>query len=153
MFRPKINFKNDPKKQWAQTDRIFFGFGACHILAGVFLEMNPDYEFYGEWIIPHEGFRGHHMYATNGVVAFDFHGYSWRKDLLDRYWKSHEDIYPNWNADIKKIDFHLLNTEELNARNHRGPDQYFDNSRKRAEKFITNKRIPTRYLEHMCMKQ
>lgn len=152
MFRPKTNFKNDPEKQWKRPDRIFFGFGACQILAGVFLEITLYENFYGEWINPAKGFRGHHMYATNGVVAFDYHGYSWRKDLVDRYWESQKEIKRNWDARIMRIDFSLLDTTELNARNHRGPDQYFDNPLRRAKQFIINKRVPSKYHERLVLK-
>ncbi|MFM8990442.1 MAG: hypothetical protein ACKOUS_12560 [Alphaproteobacteria bacterium] len=73
------------ERRWKQPDRIFFGFGACHILAGVFLAETDLEGFHGEWIVSAEGFAGNHMYATNGRIAFDFHGYVLLARLLSRY--------------------------------------------------------------------
>ncbi|KIC48708.1 hypothetical protein [Tateyamaria sp. ANG-S1] len=142
MFRPKRNLKSHPEKRWQQRDRVFFGFGACHILAGVFLEEMSVEGFYGEWIEPGDGFRGTHVYATNGVLAFDFHGYSYRDNLLSRYWKWHQEQFYGWTATVIAVDFCLLDTSELNKRQHRGPDQYFGDPIPRARKFINSHRMP-----------
>ncbi|MBY5933175.1 hypothetical protein KUV51_09225 [Tateyamaria omphalii] len=142
MFRPKRNFKSDPEQRWQQRDRVFFGFGACHILAGVFLEETSAEGFYGEWIAPGDGFRGSHVYATNGVLAFDFHGYSYRENLLSRYWKWHQGHFSGWTATVAKVDFCLLDTFELNKRQHLGPDQYFGDPIPRARKFVHSQKMP-----------
>ena len=142
MFRPNRNLKNYPEKRWLQRDRGFFGFGACHILAGVFLEDPPLDGFYGEWIVPSEGFTGTHIYVTNGALAFDFHGYSFRKNLLKKYWRGHQKRCPDWTALIQKTDFLLLDTTELNKRDHLGPDQFFEDPRPRAKQFIARTRLP-----------
>lgn len=142
MFIPKNNFKRDPEKRWKQPDRVFFGFGACHILAGVFLENIKADGWYGEWIAPDEGFSGTHIYATNGELAFDFHGYSLREQLLAKYWKGQQEQHLGWNANIEKINFSLLDTVELNMRKHLGPDQYFGDPIPRAKQFIASIRKP-----------
>ena len=98
--------------------------------------------FYGEWIVPNEGFTGNHMFVTNGQVSFDFHGYSLRESLLARYWRGYQTRYPEWDAKIVEIDFPLLDTQELNARKHLGPDQYFGDPVTRARQFIASKRCP-----------
>jgi hypothetical protein len=41
MYILKPGIKRDPERRWALPDRIFFGHGACHILAGVYLENPP----------------------------------------------------------------------------------------------------------------
>lgn len=146
MFSPKHNLKSDLEGQWSQSDRIFFGFGACHILVGVFLEETTLKGFYGEWITPTEGHRGTHMYVTNGIIAFDFHGYSFREKLLAKYWRGHQHRDSNWNATIDKIEFSLLDTHELNKRHHRGPNQYFADPIPRARKFINSVRIPAQII-------
>ncbi|MFQ6546358.1 hypothetical protein AADZ90_000265 [Aestuariibius sp. 2305UL40-4] len=105
MYWPIPGIKKHPKKRWDQPDRIFFGFGACHILAGVFLEDAPVDGFHGEWIVQADGFGGNHIFVTNGKVAFDFHGYSLRRKLLSRYWAGYQDRYPGWRARIVRIDF------------------------------------------------
>ena len=139
MYRPDPDLKAHPERRWNQPDRAFFGFGACHILAGVFLEDPPVDGFYGEWIVPYEGYSGNHMYVTNGQISFDFHGYTERKRLLTRYWKAHQCRYPGWDADIVRIDFPLLDTSELNARKHLGPEQFFGDPIPRAKRFIAAK--------------
>lgn len=83
MYVLKHGIKKNPEKRWALPDRIFFGHGACAILAGTFLKHPPLEGFYGERIIPDEGFSGNHIYVTNGLIAFDYHGYCARERLLD----------------------------------------------------------------------
>ncbi|NJM81358.1 MAG: hypothetical protein HC844_01715 [Tabrizicola sp.] len=142
MYWPIPGIKKHPERRWNQPDRIFFGFGACHILAGVFLEEAPFHGFYGEWIVPIRGFAGTHIYVTNGLISFDFHGYTIRERLLARYGKGHRTRNPAWDAEVVKIDFDLLDTHELNARKHLGPDQYFGDPIPRARAFIASKRYP-----------
>jgi len=144
MYWPIPEIKKHPERRWNQPDRIFFGFGACHILAGVFLEQAPFKGFYGEWIVPRDGLSGDHMFVTNGLISFDFHGYSVREKLLARYWKGHQVRYPGWDGEVVKIDFSLLDTKELNARKHLGPDQYFGDPIPRARNFIASRECRTR---------
>lgn len=141
MYYSKHRLKCDPEKQWNLPDRVFFGFGACHILAGVFLAEYATDDFYGEWIEPGEGFCGSHVIATNGVWAFDFHGFSNREKLLARCWQRNRKQCLDWNATIEKVEFSLLDTVELNKRNHRGPDQYFKNPIDRARQFVRSIKI------------
>jgi len=82
MYKMKPGIKGDPERRWALPDKVFFGNGACHILAGVFLNKPPLPGFYAERIIPGEGFAGNHIYVTDGRIAFDYHGYSSRLKLL-----------------------------------------------------------------------
>lgn len=138
MFQPKLTHKDDPAGRWQQSDRIFFGFGACHILAGVFLLDRLDSGVWGEWIVPIHGLPGNHMYVTDGTLAFDYHGYTQRTRLLQHYWKGQTSRNHNWEARIVTIDFPLLDTLELNKRQHRGPDQYCGDPITRARRFIAS---------------
>jgi hypothetical protein len=136
MYVLKHGIKKDPVRRWALPDRIFFGYGACHILAGVYLEARPLAGFHAERIIPDEGFAGGHMFVTNGVVAFDFHGYCLRDRLLAHHargWSRHS---PGWRSTIEPVEFDALDTAELNARKMLGPDQYLHDPRPRAAAFI-----------------
>ena len=139
MYILRKGIKQDPVRRWALPDRIFFGHGACHILAGTFLEDPPLPDFYAERIIPAEGFAGNHAYVTDGVIAFDYHGYSRRDRLLDHHrrgWAAHS---PGWNCTVELVDFDLLDTAELNRRKMLGPDQYLHDSVPRARRFIARR--------------
>ena len=136
MYWPKDGVKKYPYKSWHRPDRVFFGFGACHILAGVCLRSTPLQGFYGEWIIPAEELSGHHMYVTNGEITFDFHGYARRQSLLEHHSRRWRARYENWNAEVTRIDFDLLDTRALNARKHRGPDQFWGDPVARAQRFL-----------------
>jgi hypothetical protein len=136
MYWPEPGIKRDAQRRWNLPDRIFFGHGACHILDGVFLEIQPLPGFYAERIVPNEGFLGNHIYVTNGSIAFDFHGYSARERLLRHHRLGWSNRYQGWTAEIERLDFSLLDTAALNARKMLGPDQYFRDPAARAERFI-----------------
>jgi hypothetical protein len=136
MYILKQGIKKDPQRQWALPDRIFFGYGACHILAGTFLRAPPIKGFHAERIIPAEDYAGNHIYVTDGVIAFDYHGYSSRERMLVHYAKGWSERYPGWNCDIVPVDFDLLNTLELNQRKMKGPDQYLHDAIPRGRAFI-----------------
>jgi hypothetical protein len=116
---------------------VFFGHGACHILAGVYLSDPPLNGFYAERIVPGNGYSGAHVFVTDGQVAFDYHGYSLRQRLLLHHtqgWASCSG--PGWNCRIEQVDFDLLEQKELNARKMLGPDQYHADPRLRAKAFM-----------------
>jgi hypothetical protein len=136
LYHPKPGIKGDLEKFWSLPDRIFFGYGACHILAGAYLERPPLKGFYAEHIKPSEGFWGNHIYVTDGEVAFDFHGYSARKNLLSHHSKGWSARYSDWGCMIESVTFDLLSTAELNQRKMRGPDQYLLDPVMRAREFI-----------------
>jgi len=139
MYKMKSGVKSDPVHRWALPDRIFFGNGACHILAGVFLDRPPLPGFYAERIVPGEDFAGNHIYVTNGVVAFDHHGYSSRLRLLNYLTNGWSNRYPHgWNCLLENVDFDLLKTNELNRRKMLGPNQYLHNPIPRAHQFIAH---------------
>jgi len=115
MYKMKSGVKCDPTRRWALPDRAFFGNGACHILAGVFLNRPPLPGFYAERIVPGKGFAGNHIYVTNGTIAFDYHGYSMRLRLLNYHTNGWSNRYlAGWNCSLEHVDFDLLNTSDLN---------------------------------------
>ena len=136
MYVLKPEIKHDPARRWALPDRIFYGYGACHILAGVFLERYPDSGYWAVWLKPWEAFHGNHVFVTNGEIAFDHHGYS----ALDRLVAHHEQgwtcRFTDWRADILDVDFSLLETAELNKRQMRGPGQYFGDVISRTHQYL-----------------
>lgn len=136
MYVLKPGIKKDPIRRWALPDRIFFGHGACHILAGTYLRLPPTQAFWAERIVPAEGFAGNHVYVTDGIVAFDYHGYSLRKRLLAHHRKGWTARYPGWDCEILPVDFDLLDAAQLNQRKMLGPDQYLRDPVERARRFI-----------------
>jgi hypothetical protein len=136
MYILKHGIKKDPVRQWALPDRVFFCYGACHILAGVFLRDRKKDGFRAEWIVPAPGFAGNHIYVTDGEIAFDYHGYSNCRRLLAHYSKGWSTHRPGWSCEIQPVDFDLLDTAELNRRKMRGPDQYLHGASERAAAFI-----------------
>lgn len=136
MYRLKPGIKRDHVRRWALPDRIFFGHGACHILAGVYLGEAPLPGFHAERIIPRNDVPGGHMYVTDGHLAFDYHGYSLRQRLLAHHRRSWGTDYPGWNYDIEIVDFPVLAAGALNARKMLGPDQYLFDVIPRARAFI-----------------
>ncbi len=136
MYRLMAGIKKDPERRWALPDRIFFGHGACHILAGIYLSRPPLPGFHAERIIPSNAFAGNHIYVTNGDIAFDYHGYCGRERLLAHHRRSWSRQIEGWDCTVETVDFDLLSTAELNARKMRGPDQYLFDPRPRAQRFI-----------------
>jgi hypothetical protein len=87
-------------------------------------------------VIPAGRFLGSHVYLTNGVIAFDYHGYSIRDRLLEHHKRVWSSQYDGWLCAIQRVDFNLLSTADLNKRQMRGPDQYLHDPIPRARKFI-----------------
>jgi hypothetical protein len=137
MYILKPGIKRDPVLRWALPDRVFFGHGACAILAGVFLRDQLIPGFYAERVNPAHGFAGNHIYVTDGQTAFDYHGYSVRNRLLIHHTTRWADQYAEgWNCTLERVDFDLLDTGELNRRKMLGPDQYLNDPIGRAREFL-----------------
>jgi hypothetical protein len=136
MYVMKPGMKRDPQKRWALPDRIFFGHGACHILAGVYLREAPLAGFHAERVIPEAGLPGNHIYVTDGQIAFDYHGYSRRVDLLDHHSRCWSRQHQGWTCRIELADFDLLDTVQLNQRKMLGPDQFYEDPTPRARRFV-----------------
>ena len=136
MYTLKPGIKQDAVRRWSLPDRIFYGHGACHILAGVFLGRFHKTGWSAVWVKPWKGFRGSHVFATNGKIAFDYHGYSVQDRLLKHHKKAYASRYAGWKTDIIRVDFSLLDTNELNSRNMRGPDQYFGDAIERTSRYL-----------------
>ena len=131
---PKI--KSDPVRRWQLPDRIFFGHGACHILAGVYLANPPMAGFFAERILPSRGLLGNHIYVTDGVIAFDYRGYTVRNKMLRYHKKNWSRTAENWSCIVEKVQFDLLDTNSLNRRKMKGPNQYFGDPLERSKRFI-----------------
>lgn len=136
MYTLKPGIKSNPAGRWALPDRIFFGHGACHILAGTYLRISPLAGFHADRIIPKNNLPGNHIFVSNGDIAFDYHGYSRRSRLLDHHRRCWLKRHDDWECVIEPVAFDLLSTLQLNARKMLGPDQYLWDPIRRAEAFL-----------------
>ncbi len=138
MYTLKPGIKQDLTNQWRLPDRVFFGYGACHILAPAFLDRYNDAGFEAIWINPSEGYRGKHVFVTDGSIAFDYHGYSKRNSLIDHHRRNYSLEYPGWDAELVLVRKDLCKPEEVASIDMyvRGPDQYLHNALRRAEAFL-----------------
>jgi hypothetical protein len=140
MFFPKINVKNDPDKRWHRPDRHFFANGACQVLAFAFLERYPDLSFHARWIKPAAGFVGNHIYVTDGVKAFDYHGLTTEQRLLAFGLKRAQRFFPGWDATLVDLPSDVL-VSEARSRQIEGlwlrePGQFLYDALLRARNFL-----------------
>jgi hypothetical protein len=136
MYHVSREVKRDPRRRWALPDRVFFGHGACGILAGVFLRDPPLPGFRAERIVPAPGHWGNHIYVTDGRFAFDYHGWSCRDRLLTHHVSAWQRESPGWDHRLEGVAFDLLDTGAMNANQMLGPDQYLHDPIPRAAAFI-----------------
>lgn len=136
MFILKPNIKQNPVKRWALSDRVFFGHGTCHILAGVYLKTILSPDFHAIWIKPIKDFSGYHIFVTNGDITFDYHGYSTFEKLVAHHRKGWSQQYKDWDCTFERVEFNLLDKTSLNSRKMKSPNQYLHDPILRAERFI-----------------
>ena len=140
MFFPKINVKNDPDKRWHRPDRHFFANGACQVLAYAFLERYPGLEFRARWIKPTAGFTGNHIYVTDGINAFDYHGLATEQHLLALGFRRCRRFFPGWDATLVDLPTDVLISEQRSRQIEglwlREPKQFLHDALPRARKFL-----------------
>jgi hypothetical protein len=140
MFFPKVNVKNDPDKRWHRPDRHFFTNGACQVLAYAFLERYPDVGFQARWIKPAAGFTGNHIYVTDGINAFDYHGLTTEQRLLAFGFKRGRRFFPGWNAALVDLPTDALVSQQRSRQIEglflREPKQFLYDALPRARKFL-----------------
>ena len=112
MSEPALKYMRTPEESrdvllsWRREDMVFFAAGACHILAHMFLLLNPNEDFDLIYTKPVNKQPGNHMYESGGTWAFDFNRWSLEKDLLKVNETFAKDRYPNWNYErivIEKV--------------------------------------------------
>jgi hypothetical protein len=136
LLRPGI--KGDPIRRWHLPDRVFFASGACHVLAHAFLERFPSAGFRPVWVRPRAGFTGNHVFVTNGDLAFDYHGYSSCRHLMDHYIKRARRLFQGWDADLIPVTVSLVNREEARTigMDIREPAQFLHDALPRARHYL-----------------
>jgi len=148
MYFPPKGIKQDALRRWKQFDRAFFGHGACHILAGVFLARPENAAFKAYWIQPLNGLSGYHIYVSDGKIVFDYHGYSLENQLLVHYTRGWQEKHPEWCCDVELVNFDLLDKGQLNDRKMIGPTQYYRDPLPRAHEFINRFQNKRKQLIH-----
>jgi len=140
MFFPKINVKNDPVRRWYRPDRHFFANGACQVLAYAFLERYPDKCFHARWIKPVTGFTGNHIYVTDGINAFDYHGLTTEQRLLAFGFRRGRRFFPGWDATLVDLPTDVLVSEQRSRQIEglwlREPRQFLCDALPRAREFL-----------------
>jgi hypothetical protein len=148
MFYPKRSVKRIPELQWALPDRIFFACGACHILAYAFLERFPQAGFRAIWIKPGRAFTGNHVVATDGHIAFDFHGYSSWDKLLAHSRRKNGHWMPGWDCTLVELPPDVLISEARSMTYEglrlRRPEQYLHDALPRARAYLDRFAVPAR---------
>jgi hypothetical protein len=140
MFFPKINVKTDPVRRWHRPDRHFFANGACQVLAYAFLERYPDLQFSARWIKPAAGFSGNHIYVTDGINAFDYHGLASEQRLLALSFRRGRRFFPGWDAALVDLPADVLISEQRSRQIEglwlREPQQFLHDALPRARSFL-----------------
>src|SRR5712691_13497959 len=140
MFFPRTDVKNDPVRRWHRPDRHFFANGACHILAFAFLERYPDKGFHARWIKPAAGYTGNHIFVTDGLNAFDYHGLTTEQQLLSLGFRRARRFVPGWDATLVDLPAEILVSERLSRQFDglwlREPKQFLHDALPRARNFL-----------------
>jgi hypothetical protein len=140
MFFPKTDVKNDPVQRWYRPDRQFFANGACQVLAYAFLEKYPGLGFHARWIKPAAGHTGNHIFVTDGLNAFDYHGLTTEERLLSLTFRRARRFFPGWDATLIDLPTDVLISEQRSRQIEglwlREPRQFLHDALPRARAFV-----------------
>ena len=104
------------------------------------------------WIKPRAGYIGNHIVASDGEVAFDYHGYSRLEALLAHTEAKAGRWWPGWSADLFELPADVLVSEQK-SRTYDGlwlrePRQYLHDALPRAHAFLARFRAPVKMAQH-----
>jgi hypothetical protein len=143
MYKPSYLFDRTPEQKrdillsWDRDDQAFFASGACHILADLFVQLHQVDGFKTIHIKPAEGFPGNHVFASNGVWAFDHNGWTKEDELLSVTEKAYVGRYRDWSYEKIILEPSMTSLEDFcKENNHRLPWQYAHLPWERARKYI-----------------
>ncbi len=110
------------------------------MLAFAFLERYPDLGFRARWIKPAAGFTGNHIYVTDGINAFDYHGLTTEQRLLTFGFTRMRRFFPGWDATLVDLPTDVLVSEqrsrEIEGLWLREPKQFLYDAVPRARSFL-----------------
>jgi len=128
--------KADLAWSWHRGDRAFFAAGACHVLAHEFLLTSAGRDFRPIMIQPDPGFRGGHVFVSNGATAFDYHGFSAHEAFVTHYRRKIQRFFPGWRGTVVDISAAFWTDLWFVQTNHRRPEQFYLDPTDRARRFI-----------------
>ena len=135
IFRTEAQ-KKDQALSWRRFDRSFFASGACHVLAHEFLKRTRALEFRPLMIEPDPGFRGGHVFASNGAVVFDYHGWSDHAKFIDHYFAKIIRFFPGWSGKVVDVSDDFWSDAWFQRTVSCKPFQYYCDPTGRANAFI-----------------
>ncbi|HYH75144.1 MAG TPA: hypothetical protein VD735_04250 [Candidatus Saccharimonadales bacterium] len=104
MYEPGFIYQRTPEESrdmflaWDRSDKAFFAAGACHILAHTFLSLHYEEDYQLIYIKPkNDEHTGNHLYASNGIWAFDFNGWTLEEELLEVTEAAYKQAWPDWD--------------------------------------------------------
>lgn len=110
------------------------------MLAFAFLERYPDLEFRARCIKPTAGFTGSHIYVTDGINAFDYHGLTTEQRLLALGFRRGRRFFPGWDATLMDLPADVLISEQRSRQIEglwlREPKQFLYDALPRARSFL-----------------
>jgi hypothetical protein len=130
--------KADLEGSWRRSDEDFFGAGACHVLASVFLDLHPSSGYRTLLIVPSVGHRGRHVVVASTELVFDFNGYTPRSFYFAELLRLHREREPDWTASLVEVELEVdpAGWEFCLKYAHRHPTQFFRDPLPRARAFI-----------------
>ncbi len=134
MYRRTAAEIADSGLAWARPDRALFAAGACHVLALRMIERFPDLGFSVHYMRPTNSDRGHHLFASDGITAFDFNGYSEAQLLRAVNIAALRSEQPNWQGRFEALDLDLPSF--CTRFSHRLPAQFPGDVIRRADRYI-----------------
>lgn len=133
--------KADLAWSWQRGDRAFFAAGACHVLAHEFLLTPAGRGFRPIMVQPAPGFRGGHVFASDGILVFDYHGFSRHAVYVAHYLRKIQRFFPGWRGSIVDITDSFWTDAWFDQTNHRRPHQFHRDPTDRARHFIAHTRL------------
>jgi hypothetical protein len=83
---------------------------------------------------------GHHIYVTDGINAFDYHGLTTERRLLAFAFDRGARFFPGWNATVRDLPTEVLVSEQRSKQIEglwlREPKQFLHDALPRAQGFL-----------------
>jgi hypothetical protein len=108
--------------------------------ARAFLDRYPDLGFRARWIKPASGYTGNHIFVTDGVNAFDYHGLTTEARLLSLGFRRARRFFPGWDATLIDLPMEVLTlvqrSRQIEGLWLREPKQFLHDAMPRAQAFL-----------------